>query len=60
VIDAETIFRLAQDNFEKFYEGHETRESKIALKAIDNFHGIFQDFLYRDIEMNKRNSNATE
>lgn len=58
MIDAETIFNLARDNFQSFYEGHETREAKIALKAIDNFHVIFQDFLLRaeQMELEKESS----
>lgn len=38
------LFRLSMDNFEEFYEGHETRESKIALQAVKNLHTIFQSY----------------
>ena len=55
MIDEESLFRLAQDNFEKFYEGHETREAKIAIEAVRNFHEIFQTYL--DLARRKDKSN---
>mgnify|MGYP001614929769 CR=1 len=42
--EADMLFRLSMDNFENFYESHETRESKIALEAVKNLHSLFQSY----------------
>ena len=52
-LDPMTLFKLSQESFEKFYESHETRESKIALEAINNFRGLFQGYVTVAEEMQK-------